>query len=67
MKPTEATVGKKGRATALASSLSNAGARGAPADAAAMRKLDLFGWLRGTVVSDGDVTEPASEARTKNL
>ena len=30
-------------------------------------KLALFGWLRGTVVSDGDVTDPASWAQTKNL
>jgi hypothetical protein len=28
-------------------------------EVAASRKLGLFGWLRGTVVSAGDLTEPA--------
>ena len=34
-------------------------AESAKSDYAAARKLGLFGWLRGTVVSTGDLTEPA--------
>ncbi len=67
MKPTETTTEQRGRATALPSSLAPGGACGAFADADAMRKLALFGWLRGTVVSNSDLTEPASKARAKNL
>jgi len=29
-------------------------------------KLALFGWLRGTVVSIGDLTEPAGPAQSKS-
>jgi hypothetical protein len=32
-----------------------------------VRKLAVFGRLGGTVVSNGDLTEPASKARAKNL
>jgi hypothetical protein len=34
-------------------------AESAKSDYAAAPKLSLFGWLRGTVVSTGDLTEPA--------
>jgi hypothetical protein len=34
-------------------------AESSKSDYAVSRKLGLFGWLRGTVVSTGDLTEPA--------
>ena len=36
-------------------------------EAAAARKLGLFGWLRGTVISTGDLTEPADPDWAKRI
>jgi hypothetical protein len=36
-------------------------------DYVASRKLGLFGWLRGTVVATGDLTEPADPEWAKRI
>jgi hypothetical protein len=42
-------------------------AESAKSEYVASRKLGLFGWLRGTVVSSGDLTEPADPDWAKRV